>query len=266
MAMEQLEPEQIKSYFSTEKTVSQWWNPLEGLYSYHFNNLFRVIENYMFPGKDKKVLDVGTGRGMFSIWFAQHSCQVDALDISSEMLDIARKNAQSIGVKDKINFFLADAEDLSRFSHQSYDMVSCMSTFDHIPDLNLAVGEMADKLKKGGYFLFTYCPANSLHGCLFRLYANYISKYYKLSQEKGLVARLYPHREIEQILSNHNISLERRCGIGLFCLLLRPEFERGIITGIPRWINRLEEHFFPYYKAGFFMKRSQVVVGIGRKL
>jgi len=265
MAMDHLQPEQIKSYFSTEKTVSQWWNPLEGLYRYHFKNLLRVIENYVFPWKDKRVLDVGTGRGMFSIWFAGQGCQVDALDISSEMLHIARKNAQTAQVQDMVSFSLGDAEDLSGLPQGVYDWVSCMCTFDHIPNLDKAVGQMAGKLKKDGYLLFTYCPTNSFHGCLFRLYANYISKYYKLSQENGLIARLYTHKEIERILSNHNLSLERRYGVGLFCLLLRPEFERGIITAIPRGISRLEEYLVPFYKSSFFAKRCQIIVGFARK-
>lgn len=211
------------------------------------------------------VLDVGTGRGLFSIWFARYGCRVHALDISGEMIELARKNAESMKVKDRILFFLGDAEDLSIFPRETYDWVSCMSTLDHLPDLNKAIAEMAARLRKGSLFLFNYCPPNSFYGIFFRLYVTYISKFYKLGNEGGLVARLYSHSEIEQTLQRHHIAIERRYGLGIFCFPLRPEYEMGMLTGIPRCINRLEEALLPFYKLKILAKRCQLVLCIGRK-
>ena len=264
--MKYLSEKEIKFYFSTDGTVSKWWDPLQGLYGYHFRNIIRAVKSYVAPGKDERVLDVGTGRGLFAIWFAEYGCQVQALDISREMLDLARTNAENRNVADRVRFSIGDAEDLSSFPEETYDWVSCVATFDHIPDLRRAVGEIAKRLKKGGHFLFSYCPPDSLHGWLFKLYIHYISKFYKLGdKENGLVAHLYSHEEIEHILADHSMIIERRLGIGLLCLLLRPEFERGIITAVPRYFSQLEEWCFPFYRSRFFMKRCQIVVGISTK-
>ncbi len=264
--MEYLSEKEIKSYFSSDGTVSKWWDPLQGLYSYHFRNIVRAVKSCVALGKDERVLDVGTGRGLFAIWFAECGCQVQALDISREMLNLARANAENRNVAGKVRFFVGDAEDLSSFPEETYDWVSCMATFDHIPDLGRAVGEMAKRLKQGGRFLFSYCPPDSLHGWLFKLYMNHISKFYRLgSKENGMVARLHSHEEIEHIFAGHAMIIERRLGVGLFCLLLRPEFERGTPTAVPRYLNQLEEQYFPFYESVFFMKRCQIVVGISRK-
>ena len=210
-------------------------------------------------------MDVGTGRGLFTIWFAQQGSQVNAIDISPEMLELAREKAKEMNVEKRITFQLGSAEELLNIPDGSFDLASCMCTFDHIPDLDKAVAAMSRKLKDQGLFLFTYCPYSSLHGKLFRFYAKYISKQYKLSDEEGLVAKLYHHKEIEEVLARHNICIERRLGVGLFCLLLRPQFERNALFAIPRYISKIEEGLIPFYQSDFFVNRSQIVIGLGRK-
>lgn len=69
------------------------------------------INAYTLPKKDSyKILDVGTGSGCIAISLAKlcEHCFVDAIDISSEALNVAKKNAYTHGVQDKIRFIKTD--------------------------------------------------------------------------------------------------------------------------------------------------------------
>jgi len=260
-----LEDLELKRYFQTEGTVARWWNPSQGFYRYHFLNQFRVLEAAGLPGSARRVLDVGAGRGLFSIWFAQRGCTVDAVDLSPEMLALAQENAAEARLTARITFHQADAEDLAAFDASGYDLVSCMQTFDHLPHLETAVRQLAARLKPGGRLIFTYVPPASLYGLLYRAYARWGSCFHRLNEEQGLVARMYPNRYIAELLAENGLALEHRYGIGLTCILLRPEFERGLLTAIPRALNRLEERLFPFYRRPLPALLCTHILGIAQK-
>ncbi len=56
--------------------------------------------------KNKKVLEVGTGSGYLAIFCAKRGANVVAVDINSEAVEYAKKNAKK--EKAKINFLLSD--------------------------------------------------------------------------------------------------------------------------------------------------------------
>lgn len=77
--------------------------------------------------KDKTVLDCFTHTGGFALHAACHSAKhVDAVDISEEAIELAKKNAALNQVSDKINFICANAFDLLKTyadQKKQYDMV-----------------------------------------------------------------------------------------------------------------------------------------------
>jgi SAM-dependent methyltransferase len=138
MGLQRLGDEALKEYFRREGTVSGWWNAEQGPFAYHFQSEFKAPAEFPAPASAARVLDVGTGRGMFAVWFARHGCRVDAADISAEMIAIAPDNVTAAGLGDRVTFHEGDA-DLSRFPEGGYDGVSCTHAFDHIPDLPKAL-------------------------------------------------------------------------------------------------------------------------------
>lgn len=74
------------------------------------------------PGK--RVLDIGTGTGLVAVILAKEhpEWQVTAIDISEDMLVIARETAARNGISDKIDFRIASAEALP-FPDNSFDLV-----------------------------------------------------------------------------------------------------------------------------------------------
>ena len=76
-------------------------------------SLNRNLNQNMFRLPDKKeyrVLDVGTGSGCLAVSVARYapSSVVDAVDLSGDALDTARRNARRHHVRDRINFIRAD--------------------------------------------------------------------------------------------------------------------------------------------------------------
>lgn len=80
-----------------------------------------LIKRFAGDREKLRVLDVGTGPGFFAILMAQLGYQVTAVDVSEDMLNQARKNAEQAGVK--INFFQGDAQKID-FPSGSFDLIA----------------------------------------------------------------------------------------------------------------------------------------------
>lgn len=94
-----------------------------------------------------RVLDVGCGDGAYSIHAARLGATVTGLDISSAMLDAARKRAVAAGVS--VEWREGRAEALP-FQTASFDVVIAVSVLCWVPDGAAAVREMARVLRPGG--------------------------------------------------------------------------------------------------------------------
>jgi ubiquinone/menaquinone biosynthesis C-methylase UbiE len=102
------------------------------------------------PQKDWRVLDVATGGGHVAYTFAPHVARVWATDITQEMLDVVKGEAQKRGLAN-VRIAYAKAEALP-FEDESFDLVTCRIAphhFDSIPDF---LGEVHRVLKPNGRF------------------------------------------------------------------------------------------------------------------
>jgi ubiquinone/menaquinone biosynthesis C-methylase UbiE len=145
-----LDESSVKNYFKKEKTVSRWWEPEKlGL----FHDLYvkqRHLVNEFFDAKDKIILDAGTGKGRFAIDFSKGGAKkVYAIDLSSDMLTIARRRAEEHSVDKSILFQIMDIENL-KYSDNFFDVTCCMETFVHLPSPHKAMNELARVVKPGG--------------------------------------------------------------------------------------------------------------------
>jgi ubiquinone/menaquinone biosynthesis C-methylase UbiE len=100
------------------------------------------------PQKDWHVLDVATGGGHVAYAFAPHVARVWATDITQEMLDLVKAEAQKRGLAN-VRTAYAKAEALP-FEDASFDLVTCRIAphhFDSIPDF---LDEVRRVLKPNG--------------------------------------------------------------------------------------------------------------------
>jgi len=96
-------------------------------------SLERLVE-LTAPQKDWRVLDVATGGGHVAYTFAPHVARVWATDITQEMLDQVKAEAQKRGLAN-VRAAYAKAEALP-FEDASFDLVTCRIAphhFDSIP-------------------------------------------------------------------------------------------------------------------------------------
>jgi len=101
--------------------------------------------------KGKRVLEVGCGLGTATVSFALAGAEVTAVDMSSESLALARQNAKTRGVADRITFLEADAEELSKYVEvEPYDLVYSFGVIHHTPHPERAIREMRRYLEPGG--------------------------------------------------------------------------------------------------------------------
>jgi ubiquinone/menaquinone biosynthesis C-methylase UbiE len=103
----------------------QWWDakaPKEerDLADESINRALRWREIERHLEGVRTILDIGGATGAFSIPLAKRGFRLTHLDLSPEMLAIAREKAKGV---ENIDFVEGKASDLSRFSDRSFDLV-----------------------------------------------------------------------------------------------------------------------------------------------
>ena len=97
--------------------------------------------------KGQSLLDVGCGTGHFSFWFHDLGFKVVGMDISTEMLKVARSKIKN----EKIRFIQADAYDLP-FPDNSFDLVVFITTLEFLSQPERALCE-AFRVSRSKIFL-----------------------------------------------------------------------------------------------------------------
>src|SRR3989449_2484808 len=122
------------------------------------------------PGQ--KVLDVGCGTGVVAITARRAGAVVTGVDLTPELLAIAKDNATIAGLDD-IVWKEGDVESLP-FADGEFDMV--LSQFAHIfaPRPGIAVKEMLRVLERGGVLAFHTWPPELLLGRVFAVISRYM--------------------------------------------------------------------------------------------
>ena len=130
-----------------EKKIIKRFDELSSIFPGEINpNDFRVKKILKFLGKpsDKKILDLGCGKGRFCRKLKDAGfMNIIGAEPSKELIKTARKNNKDI------KFIQASATDLP-FSDNEFDSLICIEVLGHIPDTEKAVNEMARVLKPGG--------------------------------------------------------------------------------------------------------------------
>jgi len=111
----------------------------------------RELSDLCHIGKDTYILDVGCGVGMSACYIAKkYGCTVVGVDISERMIDRANERAKRDGVEGRVEFQVADAQNLP-FEDTLFDAVISESATAFPKDKRKAVGEYVRVTKPGGY-------------------------------------------------------------------------------------------------------------------
>jgi ubiquinone/menaquinone biosynthesis C-methylase UbiE len=109
-----------------------------------------------FIGTDlegKHVLDVGTRYGKMACLFALLGAHVTGVDVNKESLQLAYAEADKWQVKERVEFVHYDGN-LDIFPPNTFDIIFTKSVLVVIPDLDVFLVQLEQRLKPGGKVLF----------------------------------------------------------------------------------------------------------------
>ncbi len=109
--------------------------------------------------QDITVLEYGCGDGLNTLALARRGAKVKALDISPELINIARHRLDVNNASSGVEFIVGSAHDLP-FEDDSIDIVFGIAILHHL-DLNLSAHEVKRVLRQGGRAIFQEPVRNS---------------------------------------------------------------------------------------------------------
>ena len=119
----------------------------------HFGSLAATDEMLSLCQVDSAsvVLDVGCGIGLTPCYIVDNfGCRVVGVDITPKMIERSIQEAERRRLTDKVEFHVADAQDLS-FDDNTFDAVIIESVNAFMLDIDQAFGEYIRVVKPGGY-------------------------------------------------------------------------------------------------------------------
>ena len=87
------------------------------------------------------VLEIGTGKGHFTVALARNGCKFVTLDLSAEEQEFARDHIRHLGLADIVDFRVGNAEQLP-FPDASFENIFAVNCVHHFEDPFKVVREM----------------------------------------------------------------------------------------------------------------------------
>lgn len=145
-------PRVVKASFVTKAdatdswdSVASWYdNHLTGENTYHNKVVLPNLLRLVAPKRGESVVDLACGTGFFSLAFAKEGAQVTGIDISEELITIARKHAPAV------SFHVSSAEKFDIISNDSKDKIVIVLAIQNIEHTAKVFAEAARVLKAGG--------------------------------------------------------------------------------------------------------------------
>jgi 2-polyprenyl-6-hydroxyphenyl methylase/3-demethylubiquinone-9 3-methyltransferase len=149
--MTNVDPGEIARF---DAAAERWWDPRGDMKPLHELNPLRLrFVDERAPLAGRQVLDVGCGGGLLAEAMARAGAQVTALDLSTELLAVARLHAQQSGVV--VDYREVPVETLAADRPGSFATVTCMEMLEHVPDPASVVDSVARLLRPGGDAFFS---------------------------------------------------------------------------------------------------------------
>ncbi len=158
------------------------------------------------PLRDRRVLEVGCGKGRFARIFAEEGAKVTGIDPSAALLEHARK---ILGA----DFIQTSATSLP-FPNETFDLVYAVEVIEHLPFLKKSIQEMFRVLKPGGILILLDRNRFSINQHRFLVPNLWIKRWHELKNH-WIYPNNFPFREqwftklqIEKLLRPHSRSVE----------------------------------------------------------
>jgi len=203
-------------YKYNHKKPSDFVNERTLEYPYILSELSRVKAN--------KILDIGSGRTSFPSTLESCGYDITASDLKGSYYKMFHNHHIHV-VKDNIT--------RSRFSNESFDVITCISTLEHIPDFNVAINEMVRLLKPEGFLILTF-PYQ---------YDEFQDNVYELVDSNAygnnskFITRSYSDSEIHKWIDKHSLKKDK---IAYYKGFEGKFWSTGKRINFPYWVDNKE--------------------------
>ena len=153
--------------------IASKYDLLNHLLTFNIDKLWRKKASQQLDNKTNNLLDVAVGTGDMAILIAQKqkAQNIIGIDLSNQMIEIAKKKVKDKNLTDKINLKIADCQNLG-FEDNSFDAITCSFGVRNFSNLNKGLQEMLRVLKPKGKLVileFSY-PTNIIIKAIYNLY------------------------------------------------------------------------------------------------
>jgi demethylmenaquinone methyltransferase/2-methoxy-6-polyprenyl-1,4-benzoquinol methylase len=126
-----------------------------GFYAHRLwvRSLLKVVKDFMRSKKQADMLDLACGTGFvtYNIASRYENIDIDGLDLSPHMLEVAKERKEQ-GFKNRnIKFWVGDSE--VPFGENKYDIITVSFAWRNFANKNLATANVIKALKPGGVFI-----------------------------------------------------------------------------------------------------------------
>ena len=165
--------EQVRDMFDN---IAPTYDRLNHILSINIDRLWRRrvvrLVRRMHP---QRILDVATGTGDLAIALARNigDSKVHGVDLSAQMLSIAREKVAAHGLNEQISLAVGDAEHLD-VADGSVDVVTVAFGVRNFENLELGLREMHRTIKEGGHIVILEfsTPRSRIFGSIYRWYSH----------------------------------------------------------------------------------------------
>lgn len=155
--------------------------------------------------KTDTVLDYGCARGAYTIALADEVKEIDGIDISPKMIELAKEKSK------EIDFNVATIFDID----DTYDVVLAFNILHLLEDVEAAIQKIDELLKPNGRFVsVTTCMKENLllriAGSIFRVFTPLYVRKFKVSELKELISGRFEIVETKHFSAHHVLIVARK--------------------------------------------------------
>ena len=176
---EQTKKEQVEQMFDN---IAPTYDKLNHIMSLNIDRVWRRrVMRIVRRAKAHKIMDVATGTGDLAIAMAKRvdRTQILGVDLSEEMLAVAREKVRKQGLEERIMLEKGDAENLVMVTDESVDAVTVAFGVRNFENMEQGLRELYRTIKPGGKLVVLEfsMPKNRLVRWIYRQYAHRLLPY-----------------------------------------------------------------------------------------